>query len=218
MLACMGWILFMSYLPHKEERFMYTIYPFICYLAAETYNSLLSNRKILKGFVIIGIVVLSASRSIQVCRSFSSPMQIWSWETQGNVCVGKEWYRFPSSFFIEKGNLRYYDDGFDGLLPKDFNRTDSIPTHMNNQNREEKERYIDINSCDYVVDINLPSTPLRPELKTWTIVHKSEFLDVQSMKQPFRSLYIPLVNGYVWGEYLLLKNPNKSDSLNNTKS
>lgn len=212
MLASFSWLIFMSYLPHKEERFMYTIYPFICYLAAETYNSLFIHRKLLKTGIMIGVVLLSASRTIQICRGYSTPLQVWSTEMSGDVCVGKEWYRFPSSFFIENAELRYYEDGFNGLLPKAFNSTDIIPTGMNNQNREEKERYVDLSSCDYVVDVDLPSTPLRQELRNWTIVAKSEFLDAQSMKQPMRSLYIPGAKGYVWGDYLALKNPKKASN------
>jgi alpha-1,2-mannosyltransferase len=83
---------------------------------------------------------------------------------------------------------------------------------MNNQNREERQRYVELSSCDYVVDVDLPSTPLRQELRNWTVVAKSEFLDAQSMKQPMRSLYIPGAKGYVWGNYLALKNPNKADN------
>ena len=65
-----------------------------------------------------------------------------------NICVGKEWYRFPSSFFLpsERHHIAFLRSHFKGLLPKPFERgangTWVIPTEMNDQNREEPSRYV----------------------------------------------------------------------------
>jgi len=65
-----------------------------------------------------------------------------------NICVGKEWYRFPSNFFLPSENiqLQFIKSKFDGLLPKPFekgeNATSIIPTDMNQDNREEPSRYV----------------------------------------------------------------------------
>ena len=65
-----------------------------------------------------------------------------------NVCVGKEWYRFPSSFYLpsEKWKLRFLRSEFKGQLPKEYsdgrNGTWAIPEHMNDMNREEPSRYV----------------------------------------------------------------------------
>ena len=40
-----------------------------------------------------------------------------------NVCVGTEWYRFPSAFFLPSPSYRlaFIPSSFSGLLPTDFN-------------------------------------------------------------------------------------------------
>ena len=68
--------------------------------------------------------------------------------TDINVCVGKEWYRYPSSFFLPgaRWKLRFLRSGFKGQLPKPYlegsNGTLVVPTDMNDMNREEPSRYV----------------------------------------------------------------------------
>ena len=65
-----------------------------------------------------------------------------------NVCVGKEWYRFPSSFYLPspKWKLRFIRSEFKGQLPKPYsqfpNATTVVPEDMNDMNREEPSRYV----------------------------------------------------------------------------
>ena len=65
-----------------------------------------------------------------------------------NVCVGKEWHRFPSSFHLPspKWKLRFIRSEFKGQLPKPYgqfpNATTVIPGDMNDMNREEPSRYV----------------------------------------------------------------------------
>ena len=42
--------------------------------------------------------------------------------TEVNVCVGKEWHRYPSSFFLPDNNwnLRFIKSEFSGLLPAPY--------------------------------------------------------------------------------------------------
>ena len=39
------------------------------------------------------------------------------------VCIGSEWHRFPSAFFLPSNSYRlaFVDFGFDGMLPTEFN-------------------------------------------------------------------------------------------------
>lgn len=39
-----------------------------------------------------------------------------------NVCIGSEWHRFPSAFFLPSDSYRlaFVDFGFDGMLPTEF--------------------------------------------------------------------------------------------------
>jgi hypothetical protein len=43
-----------------------------------------------------------------------------------HVCIGDEWHRFPSSFFLPGPayRLQFVKSGFDGLLPRPFSQTD----------------------------------------------------------------------------------------------
>ncbi len=65
-----------------------------------------------------------------------------------NVCVGKEWYRFPSSFFLpgHRWHLRFLKSGFKGQLPQSYtegaNGTCIVPNDMNDMNKEEPSRYV----------------------------------------------------------------------------
>ena len=76
--------------------------------------------------------------------------------------------------------LQYVASEFRGLLPKPYeavNGTSAIPTHMNNLNQEQPERYvrcamiaeicgsllyqIPVESCHYLIDVDTPVTAPR---------------------------------------------------------
>ena len=65
-----------------------------------------------------------------------------------NVCVGKEWYRFPNSFYLPspRWKLRFIRSQFKGQLPQPYgsfpNATSVVPDNMNDMNREEPSRYV----------------------------------------------------------------------------
>lgn len=64
------------------------------------------------------------------------------------LCVGSEWHRFPSSFFVPYyiGEVRWIDDGFSGLLPFPFNSTlggtAAAPHYFNNKNKASDKQYV----------------------------------------------------------------------------
>lgn len=64
------------------------------------------------------------------------------------LCVGSEWHRYPSSFFVPDfvGQVRWIDDGFGGLLPFQFNATlggtAAAPLYFNNKNMASEEQYV----------------------------------------------------------------------------
>ena len=197
---------------------MYLIYPLLCLLGAEVITSLKTVSELVFRLTLVAVIVLSLSTSVQNVRSYGAPLMVWSQPMSGRVCVGREWYRFPSSFFLsDSASLGYIDDGVTNQLPQPFVTTRSIPLNMNDQNREEKSRYVDISTCDYVIDVNLTSQPMREDLKAWVKdtqipQKKMLFLDRAETKQPFRSIYIPvLTEGYYkLVYYLALKNPNST--------
>jgi len=133
-----------------------------------------------------------------------------------NLCMLKEWYRFPSSFFIPSNStkVQFVKSSFSGLLPKPFeqheNGTSIIPGAMNDQNREEPSRYVPIEACDFVVDLNLPGQKeikFGEEPATWELVHSEPFLDAEQSKSPYRSFYVPMLTPrYVkYADYAIYK-------------
>ena len=168
------WLAIFSAQAHKEERFMYPAYPFLCFNASLALHYILFYlgradsiaRKIpakLK-LLIVFISVLSMSlggllRTVGTVRAYGAPMEIYSplqsppyAQMQGNVCLGKEWYRFPSSYFLpEKMRARFIKSAFDGLLPGQFSEATTgfglfptwlIPPGMNDQNIEDPGKYV----------------------------------------------------------------------------
>lgn len=191
--------------------------------------------------IVVGILgvysLLSASRVVSNVVNFSAPLRVYQHLYANvlpnphaamlldapnaatptvNLCLVKEWYRFPTSFFIPSNStkVQFVKSSFSGLLPKPFeeheNGTSIIPGAMNDQNREEPSRYVPIESCDYVVDLNLPGqqeTKFWEEPATWELVHSEPFLDAERSKSPYRSFYIPMLTPqYVkYADYAIYK-------------
>ncbi|CAO3651769.1 unnamed protein product [Cunninghamella echinulata] len=58
------------------------------------------------------------------------------------VCVGKEWYRYQSSFFLPKDvRLRFISSEFNGLLPNTFPEDWSMVKYSDNDSNGEKKDY-----------------------------------------------------------------------------
>lgn len=55
-------------------------------------------------------------------QQFTVRWQVQSAEQPVHVCVGGEWHRFPSSFFLPSPayRLAFVQSNFGGLLPTDF--------------------------------------------------------------------------------------------------
>jgi alpha-1,2-mannosyltransferase len=103
------WLIIFSLQSHKEERFLYVIYPLICLNASFGlfYTSRLFKFKWWKSLVIKSFftffILLSISRILALVIYYRAPLILYqnlSTELQTskpvNVCVGSEWYRFPS--------------------------------------------------------------------------------------------------------------------------
>lgn len=162
--------------PHKEERFLYPIYPLITASAAVFVTKARDSiccKKILRLLILcfgIGITTLSVLRTLHLVENYSAPLrashvfnQLPKEEMgQGmkNVCVGDEWYHFPTSFFLpDNFRLKFVKSNFDGLLPGDFlentslqNATSIIPPGMNSKNLFAEDKVVDFGVCDYFVE------------------------------------------------------------------
>ena len=171
------WLAIFSIQPHKEERFMYPAYPSIALNAAFSLHVLLSlfgssNPKFVIGrippqvklaFVSVGMltaVALGVWRATGIASAYSAPLQVYTplrnpgvARSGGVVCLGKEWYRFPSSYHLPDGvRARFVKSEFSGLLPGAFREikvgfgvypgTWLVPPGMNDENREDPGKYV----------------------------------------------------------------------------
>ena len=131
------------------------------------------------------------------------------------VCVGKEWYRFPSHFFLPAdAELAFVRGGFGGQLPAPYVAPPpagarAVPGHFNNRNREEPGRYVPIKSCDWLVELELPTDAETPSRKTkeWRVAARRPFLDAARTPAWARALYVPglAAKHAAYAEYVVLE-------------
>ncbi|GFZ05111.1 alg9-like mannosyltransferase family [Actinidia rufa] len=132
------------------------------------------------------------------------------------VCVGSEWHRFPSSFFIPDhvGQVQWIDDGFRGLLPLPFNSTlggtSAAPPYFNDKNKASDEQYLlDLEKCTFLIELQLqrPYPSRGSDLSTWETVAALPYLDRELSPPMYRSFFIPYLwqQKNVFGIYKLLK-------------
>lgn len=164
--------------PHKEERFMYPAYPFLALNAALSFHLILTylgssnpkesvvgriptKLKLMAALSVI-LVALNAGmlRTLGMVTAYNAPLKVFEPLQQvdvaqvGNsVCVGKEWYRFPSSYFLpQEMRAKFIRSEFRGLLPGEFPESPSllgrlegasqIPSGMNDLNIEDPDKYV----------------------------------------------------------------------------
>ena len=153
-----------------------------------------------------------------------------------NVCVGKEWYRFPSHFFVPTerttgsvtdAQIAFLESDFDGQLPKLFtlapppnnsspSSSSSATSHVhpwfNDRNQRQNDRYIKVDECDYIVDLDLKAQnePHYYEEMPgmWRVLDEQPFLDAtSSMHTISRAFYVPWFSSKhnVYASYQLLE-------------
>ena len=210
--------------PHKEERFMYPIYPLVSILAAIFISKVFNVLKkisvarrlqfVAKIATVLLLFTISVLRIFNLVENYAAPLQVFYKLAQlpsrpgdlVNVCMGKEWYHFPNSFFLPDGyRLQFVESGFDGLLPGDFyelksivDSTTFVPMNMNNKNKFEPDKVVDLATCDYYVDNSQSeSTPqlLNPDLSVdneWEVLQCDKLLNPHGSHNMLgKMLYIP---------------------------
>jgi alpha-1,2-mannosyltransferase len=251
------WLAIFTLQPHKEERFMYPAYPAIALNAAIAFNIVLANMgstspqdlvsripvQLRLGVILAFVFVANtffAWRTYGTIEAYGAPLSIYQplhepgMAQSGNfVCLGKEWYRFPSHFLLPDGvRAKFIKSEFSGLLPGEFSEIEHgfglfpgawiSPPGMNDENREDIYKYTDVRRCTFIVDSHLPSTQttaLEPSYildeRTWEKVKCLPYLDNASTGIVGRLgwtsdlPFIPAKYKRVWGEYCLLKRRSK---------
>ncbi|KAK3605574.1 hypothetical protein CHS0354_005879 [Potamilus streckersoni] len=243
------WIAVFFTRPHKEERFLFPIYPFFILLGAVSVdyiqkfwswlfpskeaNHYTDNTLWIPVFGGVVFSLLSVSRIVALYQGYHAPLDLFVElnrfaadskihtlppDKPVHVCMGKEWYRFPSSFYLPGDNwsLHFLRSEFKGQLPKPYSSgpdaTKIIPSDMNDLNKEEMSRYTNNSRCHYLVDLDLPKeTELEPRyaanLDEWKVLASIKFLDVSRSHRFFRAFYVPFVSSKfcVYEDYNLLR-------------
>jgi len=225
----------MSSIPHKEERFMFVVYPHIAFSGAFTFNiiiqkfsNMFSNpSKVKIGFVLLFtflVLAFSVSRSYNLYQNYNAPKQIYDYldETeffrscqigneQTHVCIGKEWYRFHSHYFFPSDhiNLTFIRQGPQSQLPQYYpTYAHEISPNFNDQNKEEPSRYTNLEACHYVIDCDADRERLNNfPPSQWDTILKIPFLDAANSPILTRAFYVPTYSEKQnsWTSYFLLK-------------
>ena len=178
------WLGIFSLQAHKEERFMYPIYPLLalnaalCSHAILTYLGSLGAKRVvgkvpakLKLALVTLVILLAVDAGVLriygLLTAYRAPLQVYSplfelemVTPEKTLCLGKEWYRFPSSYFLPKGmHAKFIKSNFDGLLPGEFKEANVgfgffpgtwlIPPGMNNQNIADPGKYVSFTEVYY---------------------------------------------------------------------
>merc|ERR1711962_1606859 len=258
------WVIIFFTRPHKEERFLFPVYPLILlnavlclskfqkacdyfFSAKEKIRHYADSTNWFAGFLVVVFSILSLSRSAALFTGYHAPLDVYPQlnnlvhpidesiapkykpDESINVCVGREWYRYPSSFFLpDNWNYLFLKSEFAGQLPQQYqsgsDATKVIPPNMNDMNLEEPAAYTTLDQCDLLIDVDLPvETKYEPNYskdeKRWEVLYTSQFLDNSRSYRFFRAFYIPFVSSrylsYVG--YNLLKSKRKRRSARTAK-
>lgn len=230
------WLGAISWLPHKEERFLYVVYP-LCIAAAA--NVVFHVKEILEkifpswlvrklvAFGVLGTCALSLSRTHALLHHYGSIMALYAYLPElpmgerVHVCVGAEWYKYPSSFFLpgSQYRLQFVASGFDGLLPRPFEEhidgTKAAPRQLNDENKSEPDNYWeDADGCNYFVTTTtskgghwVDETILKNSSNSWKVLASLPFVDNSKSPAWSRAFYIPYMSQKknVWVDYVLLE-------------
>jgi alpha-1,2-mannosyltransferase len=274
-LALYQWLSVFWMQGHKEERFLFPVYPLICLAAAVSVDTLqklwyavfvkVKVRHYLDHTQWISLAFLAItslfgmSRITALYQNYHAPLDVWMHinhmshseahfkmgklffnqfklsffmaflkisDDNVNICLGKEWHRFPSHFFLPSSswNVKFIKSEFKGQLPQPYledpDGTKVSRPNFNDQNLEEPSRYVKDPrfDCDFLVDFeNGIESQLEPiyskDTNQWAEELSVDFLDAPRSHRLYRALYIPFTRGEgncQFGKYVLLRNINKA--------
>lgn len=222
-------LLFFSSLPHKEERFLTQSYPLIALLAAVSLTCLSELAKKFKSSIanvlkVVGVsslflaVALNVSRNMALQYDFQAPFTIFGnlnyqiqqnievkfMKTEVTVCMGKDWYMFPSSFFLPlaksnsgkiQSKMLWYDSEYSGLLPQPFGAypegVQKPAGTFNDRNRKEASSVVNKTECMLIIEVDANDDGLQDLTSDglFEIVLCARQLNLEKSKPIFRSFY-----------------------------
>ncbi|SCW03948.1 LAFE_0H02586g1_1 [Lachancea fermentati] len=215
-MSLVAWMTTFLMQPHKEERFLYPVYGIITLAASvgtSMFTELIRKPRMVQRIFHVGLCAAVIAQSLlRICalvKNYTAPLEVYSNLTDNQdsktVCVGREWYHFPASFFLpDNHRLGFVSSGFDGLLPGDFAESDdlfesirAIPDSMNNENKFDPGKLTDLEKCDFYVDFMLESDNEKDSLdptslpENWRPVVCKPFVDIPQSKFFGRAFLLP---------------------------
>ncbi|ETN65544.1 glycosyltransferase [Anopheles darlingi] len=218
------WLAVFFIQPHKEERFMFPVYPLFSFGGALTLALLSSMasrvfggkrssalNRIIAGALFGVTVVLGLSRIVAVCMNYHAPVTVLGGlpptSRETNLCYGKEWYRFPGSFLLPPNyRVRFIRSSFTGILPAYFqetaNGTTVVHSYFNDQNIGHDHMLFGLSGCDYLIDLDTgedfdtanPEPNYSADTSTWSVVRSSEFMIGSRSSTLARAFYVPFLS------------------------
>lgn len=239
MLPMYLWFLVFFTRPHKEERFLFPVYPLILFAASSALDSIqrflahtlpwlknltthyTAGTNWLPTVFIFAFIGFGTSRCVSLYQNYHAPMDVYMQlhslyrdtpplpaKQTIRLCAGKEWYRYPSSFFLptDQWEFRFVQSEFRAQLPNLYQApppsgSKLIPDYMNDQNLEEPSRYVNVSSCHLLIDLDSPpggETENEPRYSditnAWKSVYSEQFLDSSRSHPFFRAFYLPFLS------------------------
>lgn len=179
------WLSFHCTIPHKEERFMYPVYPCLIVCAAITFSSVMRRSRLLGTLLTLLTLLFGCLRLATQVENYGAPLRLYRdffsafRQSSGVLCLGDEWHRFPSTFFLPSDvRTEFIRDGFLGQLPAHF---DSVAPHFNPFNRAEEDRFVDAERCDFLIDVRVRQAnvqlPKAYDALPWRVAATYDFLE-----------------------------------------
>jgi len=200
--------------PHKEERFMFIVFPLICLFAAQTITCIASKGKLMRASCYMATfagIALSISRSYALVKFYGAPqtlLQNWIPPHEGTVCMAASWYRFPSSFYLHDSvRLGFIRASITHLQPTYYQEGKGSTTKqapgINGMNRAVDAQYTDRDQCTWFMGTSA-------EFPGMKAVKCANIIDVGKTKAPWRWVWIPALSPRVvnWEQFCLYYESN----------
>lgn len=150
--------------------------------------------------------MLSVARTAALLGNYGAPMTVFKHLPPTGpgaapvlVCVGAEWYRFPSSFYLPEGyRLGFVKTDFGGLLPAQFDAARGGAAYgaawLNDRNQEAQEQYVarPARACRFWVGLREEAPP--GEKQDWALKASAPFLDAAASPPLLRAFHIPVLS------------------------
>ncbi|KAJ1512192.1 hypothetical protein HMI55_006323 [Coelomomyces lativittatus] len=195
------WFVVFLVQPHKEERFLFPIYPFMAWGSSELIRRIPST--LFRRSLCLVFFLISLFRIAGLVHYYAAPLHLDLTSTQGLVCLGPDWYYFPGHFFVPPiARLGFFPIDA-GELPDLYDEA-PLPlatrkdVEFNGMNRNNPDRFKKISECNFFIGSFPPVNS--------TALQCVSMLDAAHTSTLNRVLYHPFKKYQTWRPYCLFEN------------